>query len=148
MVEIGSRLPGVLAEEPTVTGTVVEQLDGALDEGARSADKVIRNVRTGLDAVEVEISVRSAGVASIQLVVPEVATKADRVIADRLADRVAYTVVRVRLIEIQPVVADRKAVEEQGRQRRWVSRRSGVDQATGGGIGIEAVLGVGGDRRA
>ena len=82
----------------------------------RSADKVVGDIRPCLDSVEVEIPVGSAGVSGIQLVVAEVAAKAERVIADRLAEGVTYTVVFFRLIEIQPVVTDGKVVEVKGRQ--------------------------------
>src|SRR6202034_2781196 len=97
--------------------------------------------------VKVEISVRSAGVASIQLVVAEVAAKAERMITDGLADIVANAVIGFWLIEIQPVVADGEAIEIKSRHGGWVSWRPGIDQATGRAIGIEAVLRVGANRR-
>src|SRR6185437_7528124 len=115
-------------------------LDGALDEAARSADKVVRHIRVRLLAAKVVIAVGSAGISSIQLVVPELATKADRVIAEGLAYRVANRVVRLGLIKIKPVGADGKGVEEQSRQRRWVSSWTCVDQTAVGRIRIEAVL--------
>src|SRR5579859_76673 len=113
--EIGSRLPGVLTEEPTVTSTVVEKLNGALDKAARSADEIVRHIRVRLLAIKIVIAVGSAGIPRIQLVVPELASKADRVIAEGLAYRVANRVVRLGLIKIQPVGADGKGVEKQGR---------------------------------
>ncbi len=102
-----------------------------------------------LVSVELEISVGSAFVADIQLVVPELTTKAERVSAHRLAEGIANPVGSVRLIEIQPVVADRKVAlgKQHHRQRRWVSRCSGIDQAAGSGIGIEPVLTVAGNLR-
>src|ERR1700736_4544026 len=102
-----------------------------------------------LVSVELEISVGSAFVSNIQLVVPELPTKAQRMSAHRLAEGISDAVGSVRLIEIQPVVADRKVTlrEEHHRQRRRVSGCSGVDQAAGSGIGIEPVLTVAGNLR-
>ncbi len=71
-------------------------------------DVVIRNIAAGLVAVKLEISVRSAFVANIELVITEVTAKAERVSPDGLAEGVANAIGGVWLIEIQPVIADRK----------------------------------------
>ena len=109
-------LPGICDEQRSITGAVVKKLDGALHEIGGSADVVVGNISTCFISGELEVSVGSAFVARIQLIVPIITAKAERMVAHGLAERVADTVGSVGLIEIQPVVADRKAVEQEHRQ--------------------------------
>ncbi len=98
--------------------------------------------RTGFVAVELEISVRAAFVADIQLVVAEITAEADGVVAHILGEGIAQSISGIGLIKIQPIVSNGKVIEKQGREGRRVSGGSGVDQAASGRIGVESELAV------
>src|SRR5207245_1688878 len=82
-------LPGICDEQRSITGAVVKKLDGALHEIGGSADVVVGNISTCFISGELEVSVGSAFVARIQLIVPVITAKAERMVAHGLAERVA-----------------------------------------------------------
>ncbi len=101
----------------------------------------------GFLTAKAEVAVRTAGVTSVQLVVAEITTEAERVVAHGFAGVIAHSVVRIRLVEIEPVITDREAVEEQRRHRGRVTARASIDKAAVGRIRIKPVLRIRGDGR-